>query len=320
MGERPAEEETREKSRAALTVGGQAVLEGVMMRGAQAWAVAVRRPDGVIEAVRHPLPRLSSRSVLARIPFVRGVLVLGESLSLGFRALSWSAQKAGEDEEEELSKAQIAGSMSVALIFFAVLFILAPAVAARALTDDRSFFYAAVEGVVQLSIFLGYLWLLGRSREIKRVFAYHGAEHMSIHAYEAGEPLSVARVQKYPPEHPRCGTSFLLLVMVLAILIFGLLGRLPWPLLIASRLIGIPVIAGISYEMLKLSGANQDNLFGRFMAAPGLWLQRLTTGTPDADQIEVAVTSLLSALEDHEVVDVVARGEVPDAALAARAS
>jgi uncharacterized protein YqhQ len=319
MTDQTAGENTRENSRAVLTVGGQAVLEGVMMRGPQAWAVAVRRPDGVIEAVRHSLPRLSSRSVLARIPFIRGVMVLGESLSLGFRALSWSAQKAGGDEEEELSKAQIAGSMSVALIFFAVLFILAPAAAARALTDNRSFFYAAVEGVVQLGIFLGYLWLLGRSKEIKRVFAYHGAEHMSIHAYESGDPLSVERVQKYPPEHPRCGTSFLLLVMVLAILIFGLLGRLPWPLLIASRLIGIPVIAGISYEMLKLSGANQKNWFGRFMAAPGLWLQRLTTGDPEPDQIEVAVASLLSALDEDQVADVIARGEVPDAALAARA-
>ncbi len=240
-----------------------------MMRGPQAWAVAVRRPDGVIEAARHPLPRLSSRSRLARIPFIRGVLVLGESLSLGFRALSWSAQKAAGEEEEELSKGQIAGSMSIALVFFAGLFIMAPAAAARALTDDRSFFYAAVEGVVQLGIFLGYLWLLGRSKEIKRVFAYHGAEHMSIHAYEAGDPLSVDRVQKYPPEHPRCGTSFLLLVMILAILIFGLLGRLPWPLLIASRVIGIPVIAGISYEMLKISGCQSEQSLRPVHGRPG---------------------------------------------------
>ena len=305
--------------KAVLTVGGQAVLEGVMMRGPQAWAVAVRRPDGVIEAARHPLPRLSSRSRLAKIPLIRGVMVLGESLSLGFRALSWSAQKAAGEEEEEMSKGQIAGSMAIALVFFAGLFIIAPAAAARALTDDRSFFYAAVEGVVQLAIFLGYLWLLGRSKEISRVFAFHGAEHMAIHAYEAGDPLSVERVEKYPPEHPRCGTSFLLLVMILAILIFGLLGRLPWPLLIASRVVGIPVIAGISYELLKLSGANQDNIFGRFMAAPGLWLQKLTTRYPGPDQIEVAVASLLSALEEKDVAEVVGRGEVPEAALAARA-
>ncbi len=319
MSDPTAGDNNPQNGKPALTVGGQAVLEGVMMRAPQAWAVAVRRPDGVIEAARHPLPRLSSRSRLATIPFIRGVMVLGESLTLGFRALSWSAQKATGEEEEELSKGQIAGSMTIALVFFAALFIVAPAAAARAITDDRSFFYATVEGLVQLGIFLGYLWLLGRSQEIKRVFAYHGAEHMSIHAYEAGDPLSVVRVQKYRPEHPRCGTSFLLLVMFLAILIFGLLGRLPWPLLIASRVIGIPVIAGISYELLKLSGANQDNLFGRFMAAPGLWLQRLTTRYPEPDQIEVAIASLLSALDDDEVAQVVARGEVPDAALAARA-
>ena len=319
MSDQPAGDKTQQDAKAALTVGGQAVLEGVMMRGPQAWAVAVRRPDGIIEAARHALPRLSSRSRLAKVPFIRGVLVLGESLSLGFRALSWSAQKAAGEEEEEMTKGQIAGSMTIALVFFAALFIIAPAAAARALTDDRSFFYAALEGVVQLAIFLGYLWLLGRSKEIKRVFAFHGAEHMSIHAYEAGDPLSIERVQKYPPEHPRCGTSFLLLVMFLAILIFGLLGRLPWPLLITSRVIGIPVIAGISYEMLKLSGAHQDNLFGRFMAAPGLWLQKLTTRYPEPDQIEVAVASLLSALEEDEVADVIARGELPAAALAARA-
>ena len=168
MSDQTASDKTQQSAKAALTVGGQAVLEGVMMRGPQAWAVAVRRPDGVIEAARHPLPRLSSRSRLANIPFIRGVLVLGESLSLGFRALSWSAQKAAGEEEEELSKGQIAGSMTIALVFFAALFIIAPAAAARALTDDRSFFYAAVEGVVQLAIFLGYLWLLGRSKEIKQ--------------------------------------------------------------------------------------------------------------------------------------------------------
>jgi uncharacterized protein YqhQ len=301
------------------TVGGQAVLEGVMMRAPRAWAVAVRRPDGVIEASRHDLPRLSSRSALARIPFFRGIMVLGESLTLGFRALSWSAKKAAGEEEQELTRGQVAGSMTIALVFFAGLFIIAPAAAARALTDDRSFWYATVEGLVQLGIFLAYLWLLGRSQEIKRVFAYHGAEHMSIHAFERGDPLSVDRVENYPPEHPRCGTSFLLLVMILAILIFGLLGRLAWPLLVASRVFGIPLIAGISYELLKLSGANQDNWLGRFLAAPGLWLQRLTTRVPEREQIEVAVASLLSALDDEQVAEVLARGQVSEAALAARA-
>lgn len=290
-----------------------------MMRAPQAWAVAVRRPDGQIEAMRNALPRLSTRSRLARIPLVRGVMVLGESLTLGYRALSWSAQKAGGEEEGELSKGQIAGSMTVALIFFAALFIVAPAAAARALTRDRSFVYAAVEGLIQLGIFLGYLWLLGRSREISRVFSYHGAEHMAIHAYEAGDPLDLERISKYRPEHPRCGTSFLLLVMILAIIIFGLLGRLPWPWLITSRVVGIPVIAGISYEILKFSGTHQNNTLGRVLSAPGLWLQRLTTRVPQLDQIEVAVASMLSSLEEEQVEEVLTRGPVPDAALAARA-
>ena len=305
---------------AAMSVGGQAVMEGVMMRAPNAWAVAVRRPDGVIEAIRNDLPRLSARSRWARVPFVRGILVLGESLTLGFRALSWSAQKATGEEEQELSRGQIAASMVVALVFFAALFIVAPAAAARFLTDDRSFLYAALEGVVQLGIFLTYLWLLGRSAEIRRIFAYHGAEHMSIHAYEAGDPLSVDRVSRYRPEHPRCGTSFLLLVMLIAIILFGLLGRLSWPLLILSRVIGIPVIAGISYELLKVSGRHQNTWWGRFLAAPGLWLQKLTTRVPEGDQIEVAVASLLSSLEPPQVDEVLARGPVPEAALAARVS
>jgi uncharacterized protein YqhQ len=304
----------------ALTVGGQAVLEGVMMRAPSAWAVAVRRPDGAIESIRHHLPRLTTRSAWAKIPLVRGMLVLAESLTIGFKALSWSAQKSIGEEEEEMTKGQIAGSMTLAVAFFVGLFVVVPTVAARFLTQDRSFIYAAVEGLIQLGIFLGYLWLLGRSEEIRRVFAYHGAEHMSIHAYEAGDQLSVDRVSRYRPEHPRCGTSFLLIVMILAIVIFGLLGRLPWPLLILSRLIGIPLIAGISYEILKASGKHQETRWGRFLAAPGLWLQRLTTRVPEEDQIEVAVASLLSSLEADQVEEILRRGPVPEASLAARAT
>jgi uncharacterized protein YqhQ len=304
----------------ALTVGGQAVLEGVMMRAPSAWAVAVRRPDGAIESIRHHLPRLTTRSAWAKIPLVRGMLVLAESLTIGFKALSWSAQKSIGEEEEEMTKGQIAGSMTLAVAFFVGLFVVVPTVAARFLTQDRSFIYAAVEGLIQLGIFLGYLWLLGRSEEIRRVFAYHGAEHMSIHAYEAGDQLSVDRVSRYRPEHPRCGTSFLLIVMILAIVIFGLFGRLPWPLLILSRLIGIPLIAGISYEILKASGKHQETRWGRFLAAPGLWLQRLTTRVPEEDQIEVAVASLLSSLEVDQVEEILRRGPVPEASLAARAT
>ncbi len=303
----------------AFSVGGQAVIEGVMMRAPNAWAVAVRRPNGAIEAVRHPLPRLSSRSRWARVPFIRGMLVLGESLTLGFRALSWSAQKAADDDEEPLTRRQVAGSMTIALVLFAALFILIPAAIARFAAGESTLAFNAVEGVVRLVLFIGYIWAIGRSEEIRRVFQYHGAEHMAIHAYEAGEPLSVDSVARYRPEHPRCGTSFLLIVVVFSILVFSLLGRPGWVMLIVSRIVLIPVIAGLAYELLKFSGTRQSDRLGRILAAPGLWLQRLTTGRPEPEMIEVAVTSLLSALDDEQVSEIEDRGPLPEAAVAARA-
>jgi uncharacterized protein YqhQ len=302
-----------------MSVGGQAVLEGVMMRAPGAWAIAVRRPDGVIEAVRHELPRLSSRSKAATIPFVRGIMVLGESLTLGYRALTWSAQKAAGEDEEELGKGEIAFSMGIALVIFVGLFIMLPALVAGWLAGESRIAFATIDAALMLVIFIGYLWLIGRSKEIRRVFQYHGAEHMSIHAFEAGEPLSVDSVARYRPEHPRCGTNFLMIVILLSIVVFSFVGKPDWPLLVLSRLIGIPLIAGMSYEVLKFAGARQSERVGRFMAAPGMWLQKLTTGVPERDMIEVAVTSLVSALEQHQVDEVIARGGVPEVALAARA-
>jgi len=302
-----------------LSVGGQAVLEGVMMRAPSAWAVAVRRPDGGIEAVRHPLPRLSSRSRLAAVPFVRGILVLGESLTLGMRALSWSAEKAVGEEEEPLTRGQLAWSMVLALGIFAGLFVLLPAAAANWLAGESHVVFATLEAVIRIGLFVVYIWAIGRTEDIARVFRYHGAEHMSIHALEAGVPLSVDEVARFRPEHPRCGTSFLVIVMLLTIVVFTAVGRPGWVLLLLSRLLGIPVIAGISYEVLKWSGTNITSGVARFLAAPGLWLQRLTTGVPDAAMIEVALTSLLSALDPPLVEEAVARGGVPPAVLAARA-
>lgn len=304
---------------APATVGGQAVLEGVMMRSPSAWAVAVRRPDGVIEAIRHDLPRLSSRSRAARVPFLRGVLVLGESLTLGFRSLSWSAQKSIGGEEKPLGTGEIALSMTVALVLFAGLFIVAPAALANWAAGDSGLAFAAIEAVVRILLFVGYLWAIGRSAEIRRVFCYHGAEHMAIHAFERGEPLSVDSVSRFPPQHPRCGTSFLLIVVLLSIVIFTLLGRPAWPLLVASRLVGIPVIAGIAYELLRFSGLHAGSRLGHALAVPGLWLQRLTTARPDPDMIEVAVAGLLSSLDDEQVAEVGARGPLPEAAVVARA-
>lgn len=300
------------------TIGGQAVLEGVMMRAPGAWAVAVRRPDGEIEAIRHELPRLSSRSRLARLPLARGVMVLGESLTLGFRALSWSAQKATDEEEEPLTARQIGLSMTVALGFFLAVFILAPALVARWTTTGSALAFNLVEGVVRLALFVGYIWAIGRSRDIARVFEFHGAEHMTIHAYEAGDPLTVEAVARYRPEHPRCGTSFLLLVVLASILFFSLVHRPGLAWIVGSRLLGIPVIAGISYEILRFSGLGRDTLAARALAAPGLWLQKLTTGVPAADQIEVAIASAVTALSEEEVAAIEGRGPVPPAAMAAR--
>lgn len=299
------------------TVGGQAVLEGVMMRAPDKWAVAVRRPDGVIEAVSHELPRLSSRSRWARVPFVRGILVLGESLTLGFRALSWSAQKAGEEEGVEIKRREIVVSMILALAFFIAIFMLVPLAVARGLESlfgENAVVFNVVDGLVRVALFVGYIWLIGLSKDIRRVFAYHGAEHKTIHAYEAGDPLGIESIQRYSPRHPRCGTNFLLIVVLLALIIFTALGRPAWPWLVTSRILGIPVIAGISYEILKIGA---DRRWLRFLAAPGMWLQALTTRQPEDDQVEVAVTSLLASLTPEQRENVDRRGPITAAALEA---
>ena len=241
-------------SRPEATVGGQAVIEGVMMRAPTAWSVAVRRPDGMIEARRQPLPRLSERLRLARVPLVRGALVLWEALSLGFRALSWSARKAGDEDEEELKTRHLVGAMVVGLGFFIAVFLLLPLLAARGaerLLGESTLLFNVVDGLVRVALFIAYIWAIGRSADIKRVFQYHGAEHKTIHAYEAGEALSLAEIQKYDPRHPRCGTNFLLIVILISIVVFASLGRPGWFWLIASRILLIPVIAGIAYEILK---------------------------------------------------------------------
>ncbi len=301
------------------TVGGQAVIEGVMMRAPGAWSVAVRQPDSTMTARREPLARLSERNSAARIPFVRGVLILWESLSLGFRALSWSAEKASGEEEEPLTGSQIGWTMVVAMLVFAGVFIVLPALTAGFIAGDSGILFNVVEGVLRLGLFVGYIWAIGRSAEIGRVFEYHGAEHMSIHAYEAGEPLSVQSVRRYPPEHPRCGTSFLLIVVLGSIIFFSFFGRPGWVFLITTRLIGIPVIAGVAYELLRWSGT-RGGWVASALAAPGIWLQKLTTRVPDESQIEVAISSLVVALDDEMLEEVTGRGGIPESALALRRS
>lgn len=300
------------------TVGGQAVIEGVMMRAPTAWSVAVRQPDGGITARRNDLTRLSERNRWAKIPFLRGIFVLGESLALGFKALSWSAQVATEEEEKPLTGAQIGWTMLLAFVFFAGVFILLPAFAADAVSTESDLLFSVIEGVIRLALFIGYIWLIGRSGEIARVFEYHGAEHMSIHAYETGEPLSIESVRRYPPEHPRCGTSFLLIVVLGSIILFTFLGQPGIVFLVVSRLVGIPVIAGLAYELLRWSGTRPDGRFAAILAKPGIWLQKLTTSVPATDQIEVAISSLVVALNDEQFADVSSRGDLPATAIEVR--
>lgn len=299
------------------TVGGQAVMEGVMMRAPTLWAVACRRPDGSIITRREELPTLSGRSPLRKIPFVRGVLVLVESLSLGFRALSWSAVQSGAEEEDELTKGQVFWTMLAAIAVALAIFILLPAFAAnylKSLVSDSKLGFVIIDGLLRLALIVLYIWAISRSKEIQRVFQYHGAEHKTIHAYENGDPLTVDAIQRYSPRHPRCGTSFIIIVAMVAFVVFLALAELPFLWQVVSRILLIPVIAGLSYEVLKL-GANSRWL--SWANQPGIWLQRITTKEPSDDMVEVAVASLLAALSEEEQAEVAARGPIVAGALAA---
>ncbi|MBI4200302.1 MAG: DUF1385 domain-containing protein [Chloroflexi bacterium] len=282
--------------------GGQAVIEGVMIRGRRFLCVAVRRPNGQLTALVTPLSRWATGAV-RRIPLLRGTLVLAETLVLGMKALSYSANASLEGEEkEELGRWSIGIMLALSLAFAVVLFFLFPLWAVQLLDDaiGSDFLSNGLEGLIRLGLFLAYVWAIGLSREIRRVFAYHGAEHMTVKAYEAREPLAVATVRRYSTAHPRCGTAFLLVVMVIAILVFALLGRPSMLWRVLSRVILIPVIAGLAYEVIRFSGAHQGSLLVRLLMAPSLLLQALTTRRPDDGQIEVAIHAMETALAADE--------------------
>ena len=278
------------------TYGGQAVIEGVMIRGQRNIAIAVRRPDGSIALKRQPLtPIFTGR--LRRIPLVRGVIAMAETLTLGMRALSYSANVAAEAEGEEISARSMAGMMAVSLTIAIGLFFLVPVLASDRLEGllGSSLMANIAEGVIRLGLFLGYILLIGRMNDIRRVFMYHGAEHMTVHAQERGDPLNVAHIRRYPTAHPRCGTAFLLVVMVVAILAFIFVGREPFWWLIASRIILVPLIAAVSYEVIRFSGRHAANPLVALITAPSLALQSLTTRQPDDDQIEIAIAAMQQA-------------------------
>jgi uncharacterized protein YqhQ len=287
-------------------VGGQAVLEGVMMRGASNWAVAVRKPDGDIAEVHQPIKSPMARHWSFRLPVIRGVVALGESLAIGFRALAISANyaaaaeaKEGEEAEEvatELTRAQLIFAFAIAIGFAVLLFKVSPALITDWIGIKRTGWFVVVEGGIRVTIFVLYLFLISLFPDLRRVFQYHAAEHKAINAYEAGEELEPEIVQRFSLIHPRCGTAFLLWVMVIAIFVFAFFGRPHWYWLIATRILLLPVIAGIAYELIRFAGKHQDNRILMALLAPGMWLQRLTTREPSLDQIEVSIRALKEVL------------------------
>ncbi|HXB15472.1 MAG TPA: DUF1385 domain-containing protein [Solirubrobacteraceae bacterium] len=317
-------------------VGGQAVLEGVMMRGVSHWAVAVRKPTaeqlaegerspedaalGEIEVKSFPLESALRRHRVLRAPIIRGIVALGGSLAIGFRALEFSANAqlppegrvaeapaasadgtahAAEDAEpQEIPKALWIGTIVLALAFAIVLFFLIP-VGLTSLIKGQlgsSVLFWLIEGLLRTAIFLGYLWLLSRMRDLRRVFEYHGAEHKTISCFEAGLALTPVNAQRFSRLHPRCGTSFLLIVMVVAIFVFAPIGLPAWYWLLLTRILGVPLIAGISFEIIKFAGKNRSRKWVQALMWPGLKLQLLTTREPDLDQLAVAIASLEAVL------------------------
>jgi uncharacterized protein YqhQ len=287
-------------------IGGQAVLEGVMMRGPSNWAVAVRKPDGQIAEVCRPIQSVMKRHWFFRLPVIRGVIALGESLAIGFRALSISAQYAAQEEagseaeaeeiQTELSRGALFFAFAVAIAFAVLLFKVTPALITNWLPIETTGWFVIVEGLIRVTLFIAYLSLISLLPDLRRVFQYHAAEHKAINAYEAGEELEPEIVQRYSLIHPRCGTAFLLWVMVIAIFVFAFFGRPHWYWLIATRILLLPLIAGIAYELIRFAGRHTGNRFLMALLAPGLWLQRLTTREPTLDQLEVSIRALRDVL------------------------
>ncbi len=285
-------------------MGGQAVLEGVMMRGASHWAVAVRDPDGAVLVEVREVPGWAER--YRNIPILRGVMGLGESLGLGYRALTWSANQQ-VPEQDRVSEKVMGWSVGVAAVAFSALFIVLPALAGRSLSHRLHGSFSIVEGVARLAIFVVYLLAISRVRDIRRVFQYHGAEHKAIAAYENGVELTPQTAQQFSTAHVRCGTNFLLIVMVVAILVYSVIPRPNLLFVLGSRIVLVPVIAGLSYEVIRWSAKNMHHVVVRALMRPGLLLQRLTTRQPDLAQLEVAITSLRAVMTAGQLAEVDAR-------------
>ncbi|MFI5027547.1 MAG: DUF1385 domain-containing protein [Solirubrobacterales bacterium] len=286
-------------------VGGQAVLEGVMMRGVSVWAVAVRNPDEQIEISSESIVPWAQRHRLWRLPVIRGVVALGESMKIGFRALSISANAqldGDEDGEPEEIGGWVWGLTIVLSIAMAIgLFFVVPVGLTSLIKGQLGspLLFWLVEGVLRTGLFIGYIVVISRLSDLRRVFEYHGAEHKTISCYEAEDELLPSRAKLYSRLHPRCGTSFLLIVMVLAIFVFAPIGLPAWYWLLASRILGIPLIAGLSYELIKWAGKHRRKRWVRAVMWPGLMLQNLTTREPDEEQLAVAIAALEKVLAEE---------------------
>lgn len=289
---------TMKKMSKPFYYGGQAVIEGVMMRGRTNLAVSVRRPDGKLEVIKQPLANIY-KGRLREIPFIRGIIVLIETMVLGIQALLQSAQIASSEEEEKIPAAVLWGTAAASVAFAVGLFFVAPLFIARYFDNyiTSDLVSNLVEGVIRIAIFLLYLKLMSLIPDIKRVFAYHGAEHKVVNAYEAGCPLEVEAVKNYSTAHTRCGTSFLFAVLVIAIIVFTLLGRPSIWLSIVFRVVLLPVIAALGYEVTRFGARHTKSLISRILLAPGLMLQSMTTREPDDSQLEAAISSLNVVIE-----------------------
>ncbi|HSJ58552.1 MAG TPA: DUF1385 domain-containing protein [Anaerolineae bacterium] len=291
--------------REQLDYGGQAVMEGVMMRGQNALAVAVRQPDGEIVMHTEPLDPKIYRGKLSKIPFLRALIALWDVLVLGTRTLMWSATVSmGPEMKVEFTGPMAWGTLAFSLVLGVALFFVTPLLLTGLVENQisSSFLTNLVEGVIRMAIFVVYIWAIGRVPEIKRVFGYHGAEHKTINAYEAGVELTPKNVARYSTAHLRCGTAFLLSVMVISVLFFAMLGQPPIVLRLLSRILFIPLIAAVAYEFIKFTNRHRDNVLVRSLAAPNLALQKLTTREPDEKMLEVAILALERVMEADGVL------------------
>jgi uncharacterized protein YqhQ len=291
--------------------GGQAVIEGVMIRGQNSVVTAFRRPNGEIKVDVQPASAIS-KSVWRKIPLVRGVVVLFESLILGMKSLFLSANIAMEEEDEKISNKALFGMMLVAILLVVLLFFIAPLFLTNVVKHQihNSILFQVTEGVIRLAIFVGYLKVISMLSDIKRVFAYHGAEHKSVNAYEAEVPMDVEHVKKYSRAHVRCGTSFLFVVLIVAIVLFTFVGMKNIWIMVLARVVLIPVIMGVGYEIIYFGARHSRNIFMRIIMAPGLWMQAMTTSEPDDKQIEVAIAAMNKAVEidkEKEAADAAAK-------------